>query len=514
MARTRLPGSGHRMTSESALDAPSPGVSARARRHQRLYPLMLATALATAMLATRLWGLTHSLWWDEAYTAWAYISRPGAIRDPDSYLGNNHVLFSWLSHHTTELTGSTWEPVIRFWSVVPGLVATGILVTWLWRRVSVHLALVTLGLLYVSELHARHVPEARGYGLVLLGSTLLIVAGVEASRPRPPRSGDVAFVAGGAIGVAAIPTLAVAAIPQGLTALVRRGERRVRLAALGVVSGLVLAAWYWPLREPMLHYRASVGSRTGDSVTLWNLFTLPLEHLGVQPTSTLLSGRPGLFTLVATALLFALGVHNLVVNHRDLGLQVVAGLIGSMVMLGLLGIHIETRYVFFLLPHVVLAIAAGMLRIAHAAMSRLPSRLAVLLLTLLVVIATARGTSDVVDERRLPRQAFANSVEAVMASGVDRLYTDRLHIGFRWYLGDEASDVITFESDAPHHEICRTSGSAAYLPYPGHTSLPSCLDGDPWQYINPPSRFETPVWIRVEGLDEGARDNASDEPGR
>lgn len=486
------------MTSPPASGTASTEEVARTRRHQRLYPLGIAILLGTAMLTTRLWGLTHSLWWDEAYTAWAYISRLGAIRDPERYLGNNHVLFSWLGHHTTELTGSTWEPVIRFWSVFPGLLATGLLVVWLWRRVSVAQALTTLGVLYVAVPHARHIPEARGYGLVFLGSVALVVAGTHASDDRPPWSADAGFAAGGAIGVAAIPTLAFAAIPQGIAALVHRGSHRLRLLIAGSSAGALLAVWYWPLRESMLHYRTSVGSRAGDPITPFNFLTLPVEHLSTGPLSALLPGVPSVIVLLLALLATLAGIVDLLRTDRALGIQVAVGLAGSMALTGMAGVHAQPRYLVFLLPQTAVALARGLVWAARQ-LQRIRQPAAWALIAVLALTALLRGTEQVMEVRQTPRQAFADSVTAVLETGADRLYTDRLHIGYRWYLEERADDVIVLDESELEEVVCATSGLVAYLPYPRSDTYPDalpCFDEPDWQMIDPPSTHPTPVWIR------------------
>ena len=494
------------MTQTSVQHERTPATVARDRRNLRLYPLLIAAGIGTAMLTTRLWGITHSLWWDEAYTAWAYITRPGAIRDPDRYLGNNHVLFSWLSHHTTELAGSTWEPIIRFWSVFPGLIATAVLTVWLWRRVSPALALTTLGVLYVSVAHARHIPEARGYGLVLLGSVVLIAAGSAASEDRPSWLADASFAIGGAVGIAAIPTLAFAAIPQGGAALVCRQHHRVRLLTGGAMAAGLLAVWYWPLRAPMLHYRTSVGSRSGDPVTPTNFLTLPVDHLVAGPLATMLPGLPAGAVLMVAFGLTAAGIVQLLRTQRAVGVQVLVGLVGSMIVIGLVGVHAQPRYLFFLLPHAAIALSSGLVWAATALADHLPPRAARSVVMLLVALALLRGTAEVMEVRQTPRQAFADSVEAILESDVETLYTDRLHIGYRWYLGPRADEVITIDRTELAEVVCGADGSAAYLPYPRSDTYPDALVcfGDPeWTIVDPASTHPTPVWIRRASEGQG-----------
>jgi hypothetical protein len=464
--------------------------------------ITLVLLLSGAMLGTRLWGLSHSLWWDEAYSAWAYITRPGAIRDPERYLGNNHVLFSWLSHQTTDLTASTWEPIIRFWSVFPGLAGTAILVAWLWRRTTKPLALTTLGLLLVSVAHADRIPEARGYGLVFLGSVLLVAAGSEAAAERPSVRADLAFVAGGVVGAAAIPTLALAALPQGAATLASRGGHRGRLVLAGAIGTSALVLWYWPLREPMLYYRTTVGSRSGDAVTPLNFLTLPFDHLMSQPIGAFLPMVPVLAVQIVAYALAVAGSVYLIRSHRSLAVQALSGTLGAMLLLGAFGLHAHPRYLFFLLPQVSIITAAGMLELVRSLRRRVPDRLLVPFVAVVIILGLVQGLAQVMEARRVPRQAFAESVRAVLESDVDRLYTDRLHIGFRWYLGERADEVITVEEERLEEVVCSSPGSAAYLPYARARTRPeplSCFDDPSWSLVDPPAVHPTTVWIRTQG---------------
>ena len=460
---------------------------------------LLGLILAVLMVATRLRGSTHSLWWDEAYTAWAYVRRAGAFRNPEVYLGNNHVLFSFLTSRTSNFFGSTWEPLLRFWSLVPGLIGTAVLIWWLWRRLSVPLALVTMGVLLVSMEHARHIPEARGYGLVFLGSSLLLVAGARAGSQQPSATSDLMFVTGGWIGVAAIPTLGFAAAVQGLAALITRGNARARLVLASGAAAITIAWWYWPLREPMLSYSTSVGSRTGDSITPLNFLILPLEHLAAGPVMTMLPGRFAATSAFLSAFFVLLGTSWLVREHRDIGIQIVAGVTGSMVLMGLQGIHVQPRYIFFLLPHVAVALAAGFVTVARWLDRHLPGKLDRTIIALFVIMALSRGLLDVIELRAEPRQAFSDSVEAVLAAEPDEIYADRLHMGYRWYLLDKRDVTVVPDRDELERLVCDTPGSFAYVPYAQSHVYPEplrCFDDPEWLRVDPPSFHPTTVWIR------------------
>lgn len=473
----------------------------RTRRWAPRLSFGLGASLGLLLLFTRLRGLGHSLWWDEAYTAWAYVRRAGAIRSPDHYLGNNHVLFSFLTNRTTELVGTVAEPVLRFWSVFPGLLATAVLILWLWRRSGPALALTTLGFLYLSVEHARHIPEARGYGLVLLGSVALVGAGSAASRRDGNWVHDATFVTGGAIGVAAIPTLAFAAVPQGLAVMLVRKVAWLRLLLLGVGSAAILAWWYWPLREPMLHYSTSVGSRSGVEVTWANFLLVPLRHLGTGPSQALLSPLPHPLIMASVVALAVLGGWALLQRDRALGLQVSTGVIGGMAIVGILGVHAPPRYVLFLLPHVAVAIAAGLVRLGEIVIQRIPPRVGIPLLGVTIAIALVRGSLPVLEEHDQPRQAFAESLRVIAEADVETIYSDRLHIGYRWYLGEGVDEVIVIaDADELQEAVCSSDRPAAYLPYPrAHTHpdpLP-CFDEPGWAVYDPPSLHPTTVWLRA-----------------
>ena len=95
-------------------------------------------AISAVLVGLAVWTrsilLTVGLWGDEAYSAYFYVARgPTAIFRPESYLLNNHVLFSFGEWLGSKVLGSS-ELVLRLGAVIPALVAIVLLAIWCNRR--------------------------------------------------------------------------------------------------------------------------------------------------------------------------------------------------------------------------------------------------------------------------------------------------------------------------------------------------------------------------------------------
>lgn len=433
-------------------------------------------ALALLWLVTRLTGLTRSLWWDEAYTANRYVSGGAeVILDPERYSANNHVLFSLLSSWTTRLLGGE-EAVLRLWAVVPALVATAVVVWLLWRRVGAPVAVLALGLITFSAFAAATQTEARGYALGGLAATVLLA--VTVSRAREPTIGaDVLAAVAGAVGMLTFPPVLMLYLSHAGVWLLTRRRGKLRLVAFTAAAGLVTALVLRPLLATMLQGADRVGSRHADPVSWWSPVLEPLGLVGGRGLEPLLPG-PEAVALWAAAAVGALGVGVCLWRDRWLGAQLLAGLGGTVVLLGVVGFHLRDRYVAFLLGHVAVAMAVGvagalgLLRKRHAVWSRAA------VVTLLALMAVP-GVAAAQDETNAPLQNFAGAAEGIRATDPAVVVLRSLHVGYRYYLDRLGVDYeLVDDRQEADARFCEGPRPAVYVPDPNREPAdgPSCLD--------------------------------------
>ncbi|MFA9429694.1 hypothetical protein [Egicoccus sp. AB-alg2] len=467
------------------------------RRVSAPAPLVLGLLLAVLVL-TRVTALGRSLWWDEAFTASRYVAGgPATFLDPEAYVANNHVLFSAVTWATTRVTGTS-EPMLRLWAVVPALVAVGLLLGLLWRRLGPWTAVVVAALVTASPLHLTLSTEARGYGLVLLASTTMLVIGV--ARDRAPRwRDDLLLSLSGVVAMLTFPPTVALYLAHAGTSLVRRPVDRLRLVVLTALAGGVTLAVYAPLLSVMLGRADRVGSRFADPVRWWSPVVDPLR-LTATPALETAIGLRGVAVVVTVAVGVA-GLAALLIGvDRGLGWHLLAALGGSVALLGLVGFHLADRYVGFLLPHAVTAVGVGVVAVVGGLRARpghWPGWLAGGLAVLLVTAALPglwRATT-------VPVQAFADAVHHLdrEAPGID-VVTDRLHPGWRWYLADRDVEVIR-QQERLDARLCEKSAPVAFLPDPdmGPLTVPTCVDDGArraFEHLRPPGHLE--VWVLTD----------------
>lgn len=138
--------------------------------------LSLCVLLAIAYVITRSLGLDQSFWEDETYTATHYVAQGlGEVFNPDSYISNNHPLFNILAIGATKVISSR-EVALRLVSVIPSAIASLVMARWLWRTYGKVAGVSFTFLVVVSPMHFDEFRQARGWGLALLGATLVLVA--------------------------------------------------------------------------------------------------------------------------------------------------------------------------------------------------------------------------------------------------------------------------------------------------------------------------------------------------
>jgi hypothetical protein len=473
-----------------------------------------AGLVSLALVVTRLTGITRSMWWDEAFTAQRFV-RGGAevIFDPAQYYANNHVLYSLLTSWTTELL---WpgDAVLRLWVLGPALLAAGITLVWAWRRLSPAVAVTATALLLISPMAARLQTEARGYGLVLLSATVLLVVTSGGATRAPGWRDDLLVGAAGAVGMLTFPPVVTLYLAHTGVWFLRRRVHRVRLtvvtAAVGATTFLVLR----PLVEPMLDNASSVGSRAADPITWWSPVIGPSTVLGGPSFDPALPGGEG----VAVAVTLAMVVVGLVAllaprgpfagpdtlerdaadaKRLEVGLQLVAALGVSIALLGLVGFSLLDRYVAFTLPALVVAAAVGLVALVEAATRRREPVTAAVVLVLLTAAAVASaGAIDT--ETSVPRQNFADAARQIADGDPATVVVRRLHVGYAWYLDRLDVDVVrTDDGDEATAAFCEGPRPAVYVPDPDREPEdgPACLEEATRRAV--PQRQREMVWYEL-----------------
>ncbi len=404
----------------------------------------LAWTLVIVVAVWQATSLDRSLWWDEVYTAWAYVRRgPDTIRAAEAYIANNHLLFSSLSWATSTLLGDG-EVVLRLWAFLPGTAATVWAVAWLGRRHGWALAATFAGVLALTPLHVLLTTEVRGYGLVLLASVGLLVTGTAAGERGDP--GDDVLLAAVALGgVATIPTFA---LPSGVVGLVVLWHRRAapgRPLLLGLVAAGAAWWWYAPVRAPILAGVTGVGARHGDPVGVLDpVLAAPRLLAGSTATGVLdLLPAGGVWSALVHLLLAATvlgGAWRLQRRDRHLGLLVLLIPVGTVAAMGALGMHLLPRYLAALLPAVVIALAVAVHDAAVALRHRWP-RASPPLLTALVLGLAAVNLPALHAELQ-SRQDLAG-VAALLSTRPDvPVLLAREEVAWSYYLREHATEVI------------------------------------------------------------------------
>jgi len=481
------------------LIAPGPVTQRRLeRRPERstVWPLLL-TGLAGWWLITRVASIRLGLWWDEAFTAQRYVREgPGTLLDPDAYVANNHVLFSALTWASTQVTGEA-DPWLRLWAVLPAAVATVVLVGWLWQRSGPVVASLAATMTVTSTLWLSMSTQARGYGLVVLAGTVLLVVVVHEDR-MPTWGGDLLVAGSGLVAMATFPPTVALYLAHTGVWLLRRRTARLRLVALTAVVGLVTALLYLPLMAMLFERADRVGSRFADPISWWSPVIAPLQLVGgpsfgvgtglgtvtSRDVTAAVGGMEiglgvGSLPGIVALLVGLLGLFIVVARiDRPLGGHLVAGLGGSIVLLAPAGFHLADRYIAFLLPHVTVALAFGLAGLcgafATAPRSWTPAATAALAVGLVVASAPV-----VWQAATTPLQAFAPAAEVMRDDPDATILVDKYHIGYRWYLDDLPVERVTDQAELDAR-LCDPQEPVFFAPDPDRPELevPSCLSSE------------------------------------
>ncbi|MDQ3933204.1 MAG: hypothetical protein M3340_01080 [Actinomycetota bacterium] len=421
-----------------------------------------ALTIGVVLVWTRLVGLDASLWNDEAFTIVHYIDGgPGEILFGD-YQTNNHLLFNLLAWGTTSTFGDS-EAAYRIWSVLPAIASVGVVCGWLWRRGRPLLGLGVAAIATASPYHWDLSQQARGYGLCFLFSSLMLVAADSATRGWG-RRGVAAVFAAGAAGIATLPVFVLAFLGQVAALFTRPGLRRSLMVGLGVVAAVSIAI-YAPLSGGVQE-SAALGS--GNGVPWHERVLAPLRV--ARPSLDLLVGRhveAGALVVGSLALAGAWSVWRR--DDRALALNLLAPPVAVGLLMTILQLHVEDRFVAFLFFHVAvlvaLGIAAGASLAGRAVRDPRAPRAVALGLALLAAVALVRLAREHQRSLAKPREAFKEAGAAVHASGVRRVVTNSSRpVGLQQYLGRRGFTVL--EHDALARLFCTTRAPLAFVYHP------------------------------------------------
>ena len=161
--------------------------------------------LGAVLLVSRLVGLDHGFWLDEAVFVENYV-REG----PHKILlggGLSHELYGVLDWATASVVGES-VVAFRLWSAVPFVLGVALVTTWLHRRHDPLAGLLFLFLATVSPLLLDISRQARGYGLAFLAMAVVIVAALEAQRAGRTAA-VVLMCAAGVVGTWTLPQFGI-----------------------------------------------------------------------------------------------------------------------------------------------------------------------------------------------------------------------------------------------------------------------------------------------------------------
>lgn len=464
-----------------------------------LWSTAIWVSLGAIYLTSRTFGLNQSMWEDELYTADVYIGHGLArVFDADRYVANNHPLYSIMGNGVTAVVGNSEVP-LRLISVIPATAAAAGMTYWLLRRYGRAAGLVFAFLVTFSPMHFEEFRQARGWGLVILGAALVLVASLEMQRTETIRWHHATFfVAGALIGIWTVYAVALPFAVHGLILLATRPERKL----LSVMAGLVAigsVVFYWPLRS-VINDPVALRGQGGEAesvrdgfVTFGNLIIDPLNRLATPLFDLALPTV--MAVLVAGGLVLGGAVFLLRAGHwtRLLHLFLPVGVV--FVYLAAREAGIWDRYVSFLLPHVLILAALGgsmVWSLTPKPLARVGIASVLSLLGLGIAIGFAQYATPIVS---VPRENFKGAAEVIDgAAPVEAAYT---HMVFREF--DYSLEKVKLER-LPVEEFversCNQDGPAVFVDY--QRRLPAtntaCLEARGVRIVLP-QRQDPPISI-------------------
>jgi hypothetical protein len=335
---------------------------------------------------------------------------------------------------------------------------------------------VTLLVLTVSPFAAQLTTEARGYGLVVLAATVVFTVAMVQAR-HPTLAGDVTVAVAGVVGMLTFPPFVALHLAHTGVWLLTRTADRVRLVATTAAAGLVTLLVLRPLLPAMIERADRVGSNFSEQIGWASPVLGPLRILGGASLYPFTAGHVG----VAVTVALVLGIIGLVATgfrDRELAIHLVAGLGGAIALLGLVGFHLADRYLLALLPHVVVAVAAGIVAVLHVLPPRNGASPVTVAGLCVVVVALAVGIPAVQRVTLTPMQDFAGASADIASHDPTAVVVRRFHTGYAWYL-DGQPIARTGSSEELEERFCGGERPVVYAPHPDLEppgAAPSCLD--------------------------------------
>jgi hypothetical protein len=335
----------------------------------------------------------------------------------------------------------------------------------------------------------------------------MLAAAARGSEQR--RRSDVAWwSAGGLVGILTLPTLVFPFVLHGLVMLASPG-RRFRLSVVAGIGGVGVAslAFYWRLLPAIMDESTAVGGRHGSTPGPIDAFVQPFDLLVGPSAQRGLPLLPDWLALVAGAVLMGAGVFTLARVRRDrpLLLHLVLPVVGTMLAMGVVGMHVRERYISFLLFHCLVLAALGLVWAVRSARSFPQARVAATaVMVALAVLAAAETVSFATRLSTLPRENFKEVVTVLGDDRPERVITNRRYpVGFQFYLGMRRSELEMVEPQAAPGYVCEADPPFVFLDYPHNAESGdlSCLERRGAVLVRLPQRAEPyslNVWILQE----------------
>ena len=385
-------------------------------RAERVVWALVAT-VGLFLLWSRFARVNTSLWNDEAYSAMTFVDRGPVSMYSGYYNPNNHLLFSLLSWATTNIVGHS-EAAYRIWSVVPGIAAVGVVGSWARHRLRPLAGAAVIVLATMSSVHLVLSAQARGYGLGFLAGAGMLVAAMGVSDRGGRR--DLALFGGfAAIGIWTLPQFAAAFVAHAGVLLVVRRDLRRRIFVTGCIVAAASLAFYISLLDQMVNTSQDDYGLTPLPWLSW--INGPYSDLA-RPTLAPFLPDPltsGPWLVVLYLAFGTLGVRWLWRRgERALLLLLVVPPIVTLVVLTIARVGFASRFISFLLFHLVVLLALGIAELWDLARPRAVRLLLVALAAGLVMVA---GHNTVEYTRTLPFENAKRVKQIVDASGIDGL---------------------------------------------------------------------------------------------
>lgn len=372
---------------------------------RRLSPAVLAAVGLMTLIAAalRFYQLGSQLWFDEVLTLVDSVRLPlGEIvsRFPSQ---NHHMLYSILARLACDLFGeSPWA--LRLPAAIFGVLSIWALVALGLKLTSARNAVLSAALMTFSYHHIWFSQNARGYTGLLLGATLATWLWVEATE-RDEWSWWLAYAGAVFFGLWVQMTMLFVVAGHGLVylgMLLRRRASRKAVVAWLVAGSASLQVYALSLPEFLRSAAGEVSMPSAWTNPLW-LVTETVRNLAVIPG--------GIATVVAGAVVFAVGWWDIFRRHRGAALAMTLPVVLCAITMVALGHNLWPRFFFFAMGFALLFAVEGTMRLARLAAGLLSrsgsgqhlAASAEMALAILLVAATAATARKAY---ALPKQDF------------------------------------------------------------------------------------------------------------